>query len=357
MNNEFMFYSKTGCPDIICSAHLTMYDLLSQEKKRANASKDVVNTSINALNDNTIIYRAADIIKKEISAIPPTTEYPRACELDLDHSQKFVPQCLQIFLLWLFDNEAFVKCSNVFISTEIKRWVLSLCECIIYCARRGKKQVIPPFVLGLSLQIEHEYGSRGLIETLHSYGFCVLYDELRTFLTSAVINIQNDLSHGLLPNGIVGRQNDGLLIQEGNDNIDINTQTIDGKNTYHSMARVVFQDQHVNIDLENIMSPRIKRQQEKTLAGKSHFKSYSTTFLYDKPKIRPEPSRYNNACMQIENSMSHFEKCSAGKDITWLLLRNLSRHILQNDRDSSPVSDQKIPFWTGFHTKIAKPTL
>jgi hypothetical protein len=32
----------------------------------------------------------------------------------------------------------------------------------------------------------------------------------------------------------------GGLIQEGADNIDINTETVDGKNTFHSMARAVF---------------------------------------------------------------------------------------------------------------------
>jgi hypothetical protein len=31
------------------------------------------------------------------------------------------------------------------------------------------------------------------------------------------------------------------LIQEGADNVDINTETIDGKDTFHSMARAVFQ--------------------------------------------------------------------------------------------------------------------
>ena len=33
----------------------------------------------------------------------------------------------------------------------------------------------------------------------------------------------------------------GDFIQEGADNIDLNTETIDGKTTMHSMARAVFQ--------------------------------------------------------------------------------------------------------------------
>jgi hypothetical protein len=40
----------------------------------------------------------------------------------------------------------------------------------------------------------------------------------------------------------------GGLIQEGTDNIDINTETVDGKNTFHSMARAVFQIRHYAVD-------------------------------------------------------------------------------------------------------------
>ena len=37
----------------------------------------------------------------------------------------------------------------------------------------------------------------------------------------------------------------GCLVQEGDDNVDINTETVDGKDTFHSMARVVFQQQDI----------------------------------------------------------------------------------------------------------------
>ena len=36
---------------------------------------------------------------------------------------------------------------------------------------------------------------------------------------------------------------DCSLVQEGDDNVDINCQTFDGKNTLHAMARVLFQEQ------------------------------------------------------------------------------------------------------------------
>jgi hypothetical protein len=44
-----------------------------------------------------------------------------------------------------------------------------------------------------------------------------------------------------IPNGICLKISGGGFIQEGSDNVDLNTETIDGKNTFHSMARAVFQ--------------------------------------------------------------------------------------------------------------------
>jgi hypothetical protein len=54
--------------------------------------------------------------------------------------------------------------------------------------------------------------------------------------------VQQNQEDGIyVPDGIIPMHQGGGLIQEGADNIDINTETVDGKNTFHSMARAVFQ--------------------------------------------------------------------------------------------------------------------
>jgi hypothetical protein len=55
------------------------------------------------------------------------------------------------------------------------------------------------------------------------------------------------------------------LIQEGADNADINTETIDGKDTFHSMARAVFQVKSAPPSSEDLNDARIKRNQERSL--------------------------------------------------------------------------------------------
>jgi hypothetical protein len=56
----------------------------------------------------------------------------------------------------------------------------------------------------------------------------------------------------------------GHLIQEGSYNIDINAETVDGKNTFHSLARAVFQSKSVD-DLA-VCAERIKRGRDRSLS-------------------------------------------------------------------------------------------
>jgi hypothetical protein len=55
-------------------------------------------------------------------------------------------------------------------------------------------------------------------------------------------------------------------MQEGADNIDLNTETIDGKNTMHSMARAVFQVVQDHTPTLEISSTKIKRGQDRSLS-------------------------------------------------------------------------------------------
>ena len=75
----------------------------------------------------------------------------------------------------------------------------------------------------------------------NSNGLCSSYTELRRFQTS-VANHELEHINGdrYIPSGIRPITQGGHLIQEGSDNIDINAETVDGKNIFHSLARAVF---------------------------------------------------------------------------------------------------------------------
>ena len=67
-----------------------------------------------------------------------------------------------------------------------------------------------------------------------------------------------------IPNGIVLFLEGDRIIQEGADNMDINAETISRKNTFHSMARAVFQYQQESL-FAYISFMKVKRRLEKSL--------------------------------------------------------------------------------------------
>ena len=64
---------------------------------------------------------------------------------------------------------------------------------------------------------------------------------MRKFLTAAGKHEMSSIEDGInVPAGILPVSDGGYLIHEGDDNVDINAETIDGKYTFHSMGRMNF---------------------------------------------------------------------------------------------------------------------
>lgn len=95
--------------------------------------------------------------------------------------------------------------------------------------KKKHNKVIPPFHHGLMLQMHHKFGCKILIEILNSYGFSWSYDDLRSFPTSAAERQLEENVSVYVPSVLVHREAGGSFIQEGDDNVYINTETIDGR--------------------------------------------------------------------------------------------------------------------------------
>jgi dTDP-4-dehydrorhamnose reductase len=76
----------------------------------------------------------------------------------------------------------------------------------------------------------------------------------------------------------------GDFIQEGADNIDLYTETIDGKNTMHSMARAVIQMVQDHTPISEISSTKIKRCQDRSLSTKKMTKAHISILSIEKTK-------------------------------------------------------------------------
>ena len=143
-----------------------------------------------------------------------------------------------------------------------------------------------PFHLGLAIQLYHDFGSRQLIDTLYSHGTCASYGEIRRYLTSIAHHEIEQITGGVyVPDGIIPIQEGGGLIQEGADNIDINTKTIDGKDTFHSMARAVFQICHYSVE-PTTNNTKIRRSQERSVQMTDEASSLTSCLPFVRPKTR-----------------------------------------------------------------------
>lgn len=299
-----------------------------------------------------IIHEAIGILREEIASIPASKEYFSVEEMNTKTAEEFVPQLLKNAFFWLLSSEAFSTADPEFRPHyQVIRKALALAQCAIYNSR---KQVITPLHLGLAAQLHHDHGKKDIIETLNAQGFTISYDELRRFITALgkdeLNRIQNDV---YVPNGLIDRQHGGLLIQEGADNIDINCETIDGKGTFHSMARVVFQDQIVQEDRPIVQTNKIKIGQDKSLAiDPDNALALSAIKYFPRPQLRSQPPRSPDA-KEIINALATGSAWLEVTDLCWVIVRMVSRDKLPLSDNIEQTGPQCIPFWTGFNASLA----
>lgn len=272
--------------------------------------------------EEQVIYEAASILKHEIEDFKKDYDndtYFDCDDLSLEASENFVPPLLLKFMTTILDVNKSSDKDTAVKNVNKKRIALALSECLIYNSSR----IITPFVFGIGVQLHHDYGKRAIIDCLHAHGLCVSYTELRQFLTSLAFSESTHVEDGIyIPSKITHINQGGMLIQEGDDNVDINTETIDGKNTFHSMARVVFQKQTVKPKQER----RIRKIKASSMASlDKKFSDITNVTTVYQPNKKPEPPKRDKPFELIE--LSKITNTNL-KEISWGMLRMVSRQCL-----------------------------
>ena len=83
--------------------------------------------------------------------------------------------------------------------------------------------------------MHHHFGSKFLIDSLNSHGFCSSYSEVKKFEVSAA-DAQDKEIPGFTP---------GQFVQFIEDNVDHNVRTLDGANTFHGMGIIAVRSPEV----------------------------------------------------------------------------------------------------------------
>ena len=161
-----------------------------------------------------ILETAAKLLQDDISSMKVSRDYYPDFN-DISSKEKnisFLPNSLQLFLKVVVGQ-----------ANDIK--VASIGQSIIQSCR--PRSVIAPLQLGLGVQLHHHFGSRFLIDHLNSLGFCCSYSEVQKYECNA--------AEALSTNIPCQDKNDPFL-QFVADNVDHNTGTIDGHDTFHGMG-------------------------------------------------------------------------------------------------------------------------
>ena len=343
-----------GMSNIVYSSSISLSEAIETVNRLKADMKsveihDLSNAREPGYDEEQILHAAAGILRRRISEVVLSSdEYPSPKDASMSYSLENIPSSLKSFLFSLLNDGAYEAATKDYsVPIEKLRKCIALAECIVSVSRNS----FTPFHLGLALQMHHVYGSKTLVETLSSHGFCASYSEVRRYLTSLADHEVKNIENGTyLPRGIVTPAGEFNLIQEGADNVDINTETIDGKDTFHSMARAVFQIQSSCSLPDDVV--KIKRSQERSLQVTENTSNILSCLPFKKPKERMEPVRCTDAYTKI---ISCDVENAETPDIAWVLLRVLSRNTVEFPLACLPTTDQQIiPFWTGYYRETSK---
>ena len=163
---------------------------------------------------NRIIETAAHLLRNEIKESERSSLfYPSTADIESrTRCKEFLPSSLRLLL------------EKMFVAKISDLRVASIGHAIMQAVR--PKAIIAPLQIGLGVQLHRQFGSRFLIDSLYSHGFCSSYTEVQNFERSAAYH------QGIEIKGL----NNESFIQHIGDNVDHNIRTIDGLNTFHGMG-------------------------------------------------------------------------------------------------------------------------
>ena len=340
-----------GRSSLVMRSDISLKDAITQ----ASVLKHKVYISTCEQTDNEILHAAASVLRSSIKKIPENRAvYPSPDEIENALTGSYIPDDLCLFLSWLLDEKSYSTMSSLKPDNHKMRKCISIAEAIMV----NNVKISSPLQTGLAVQFHNEFGSRQAIDILSSHGFCISYDELRRFLSSAAFLEGQKVVNGVYaPSGLIKKDEGGEMVWEGSDNVDINTLTIDGKNTYHSMARVKFQYQALN--RQNINSLQIERLEPRSLPlTPPQLRALTEVDNVIIPKLRPVPA-INQGPDKSGHSTNISINCGevpsiSHKSLTWIILRTACRNKLTTLNLFG--EGQAVPFWSGhFHsTKSSK---
>lgn len=191
------FVAREGLSDLVCSQGVTVDKALVKSVQLQKSLNDIteqnefetiLSESINDsdANELSVVHEAAAILRRRIMLTEGLDqEYFSSMEIGLTTQRDFLDPLLVRFITWLGSESKLKDGHDGLNDSGTDQRTVSICSDITALV----KSIITPKHLGLSIYLHHSYGSKKLIEDLHSHGYTLSYTEVRHFLTSAAIHM------------------------------------------------------------------------------------------------------------------------------------------------------------------------
>lgn len=169
----------------------------------------------------------------------PKTHYPNEEEIvNLEKAKQWVPELLNSFIGQL-------------VKSDLKN--LSISQCIVQAAR--PRTLIAPIPFRLGVQLEKSFGSKWLVNHLSKSGFSITADEVLKYKRSVIENMDVELTEQMS-----AANEEPVFAQWIADNVDHNTATLSGKDTFHGMGIICASSKSLPGRFGNI--PRLQQRRK-----------------------------------------------------------------------------------------------
>ena len=273
------------------------------------------------------LYRVAVKVRGDLVATPG---HSFIGGIDTEHAEAIVPDSLYVLLRLLCSD--FLEEDTA--PEKIHEKVLSIAQDIIYTASSGKK--LTPKHLGIGLSVHQMTRSKEVIQLLHAAGHSISYDK--------VLRVDTSLGNSAL----ASYEEDGVFIPRafkevplngyvkyGNDNVDKNIDTLDGKGSFHGSQTVAFCRSVPNHKPPGI---HVEMKQARKLTIPPDFQQMKHV---DIGNVKPKVAFAENVNLEWYTFDEELKKTAESKDLAWVLSR------LHNP------NNQKVPSWTGFNHTVS----
>lgn len=302
-------------------------------------------TAVDGMDNMRIIYKAAQLIRKQIEDFPVTEG-----DMRVSSSVDDVPVELYTIIRWIMfgpvdefeteertnsvDRTSLTISQNIMFGFKSKRQTAykPRNECATFRTQQTREN---PQVLGLALSVHHDTRNRLLVDILHAHNYCVSYKrtlKLETALANAVVENTKKFQ-GLFVPAFLRK---GAFVFFAADNTDFAEDTADGKGTTHGTIIAVYQKADVPGDP---IAPPLQITETDNMSVTPH---HTVMLPCVKPKLNLQA---NQMTRNFNINKTGVEESYQLTHMGWVVASIISR--------MNKSGESQVPGWAGYNSLLS----